>query len=279
MDAPPLGLIDRYRQTTGIKSNAQTSAGMNQDEKQVQLYYCLPDQVTDAALLQRYQSLLTEEEKQRMSRLYFTGHRHQYLLTRALVRYCLSLHHPVEPGEWQFTTNRYGKPQVSHPKIDLTTRFNLSHTRGLIICGMAPGVDIGVDVEDTQRTTQAAFDSLASYFSETEIRDLAELPEDRQQQRFFDYWTLKESYIKARGMGLAVPLGKFSFHFKNDELDEFRVEKALGDDARDWQFWRISMSGHYRIAIALNTQRRGFEVSTFETVPLIGREHTPLNFL
>jgi len=254
-------------------------AEMNQDDKQVHLYYCLTDQVKDSALLHRYQSLLTEEESERMSRLYFTGHRHQYLLTRALVRYCLSLHHPVEPGEWRFTTNRHGKPQVSYPKIELNTRFNISHTRGLTICGMAPGVDIGVDVEDTDRTTQAAFDSLASYFSEAEVRDLVGLPEEQQKLRFFDYWTLKESYIKARGMGLALPLGKFSFNFKADELDAFQVDRELRDDARDWQFWRISMSGHYRIAIALNTWRHGYEVRTFDTVPLIGHDPVPLNFL
>jgi len=252
---------------------------MKYDDSQVHLYFCLSDQVTDASLLCRYQSLLTEEETEQMSRLYFTGHRHQFLLTRALVRCCLSRYHAVEPAEWRFTKNPYGKPQASHPDIERTTRFNLSHARGLIICGIAPGVDIGVDVEDTERTTQAAFDSLASYFSEQEIRDLAELTEDRQKQRFFDYWTLKEAYIKARGKGLALPLGQFSFHFTGDTLSEFRVQPELGDDARNWQFWRISMSGHYRIAIALNSPRAGFEVSAFNTVPLVSHDPVQLNFL
>jgi len=252
---------------------------MKQDDNQVHLYYALPDQVTDASLLCRYQSLLTDEETERMSRLYFSGHRHQYLLTRALVRDCLSRYHPVTPGEWRFSTNRYGKPQVSHPSTGLTTCFNLSHARGLIVCAIAPGIDIGVDVEDTQRTTRAAFESLASYFSEQEIRDLAQLPEARQKQRFFDYWTLKEAYIKARGMGLAIPLGQFSFHFEEDELREFRVQAELGDEARNWQFWRISMSGHYRVAIALNTPKAGFEVSVFNAVPLVSHEPVELNFL
>lgn len=252
---------------------------MKQDNDQVHLYFCYPDQITDSALLLRYQSLLTEDETEQMSRLYFTGHRHQYLLTRALLRSCLSRYHPVEPEEWRFSKNRYGKPQACHPELEPGTRFNLSHTRGLIVCAIAPGLDIGVDVEDTQRATQAAFDSLASYFSEQEIRDLAELPEERKKQRFFDYWTLKESYIKARGMGLALPLGQFSFHFNNDELDEFRVLPEFGDDARNWQFWRISMSGHYRIAIALNSPGGSFEVSAFDTVPLISHDPVQLNFL
>jgi len=252
---------------------------MKHHDNQVHLYYCLPDQVTDASLLSRYQSLLTPEETQRMSRFYFAGHRHQYLLTRALVRYCLSLYHPVDPDAWRFTTNRYGKPFVSHPEVEPETCFNLSHASGVIVCAIAPGIDIGVDVEDTERTTRAAFDRLASYFSSQEIRDLAGLQGDRQQQRFFDYWTLKESYIKARGMGLALPLGQFSFHFTDDELREFSVQPELGDDARNWQFWRLSMGGHYRMAIAVNTPRRGFEVRTFNTLPLISHDPVQLNFL
>jgi 4'-phosphopantetheinyl transferase len=254
-------------------------AEFKQDDKRVHLFYCLPGQVTDTALLDRYRSLLTDEEAQRMSRFYFAGHRHQFLLTRALVRYCLSLFHPVEPGEWRFSTNRYGKPLVSHPEAGAGVSFNLSHASGMIVCAVAHGVDIGVDVEDTERTTQAAFDSLASYFSEREINDLAALPQDLQKQRFFDYWTLKESYIKARGMGLALPLGQFSFHFDGGKLDEFRVRAELGDDARNWRFWRISPDDRHQIAIALNTPQGGFEVKGFKTVPLISNEPVQLNFL
>jgi 4'-phosphopantetheinyl transferase len=252
---------------------------MELDSNQVHLYFSFPQQITDPALLCRYQSLLTDDETEQMSRLYFVGHRHQYLLTRALVRTCLSHYYPVEPGEWRFSKNSYGKPRVSHPQVEPAACFNLSHAHGLIIFGIAPSVDIGVDVEDTQRTTRAAFDSLAGYFSELEIRDLAELPEEQQKQRFFDYWTLKEAYIKARGMGLALPLGKFSFHFKANEFSEFRVHADLGDDARNWQFWRISISGHYRVAIAVNSPQRDFEITAFHTVPLVSHDPVPLNFL
>lgn len=251
---------------------------MKLESNQVHLYFSYPGQITDTALLCRYQALLTADESEQMSRFSFAGHRHQYLLTRALVRACLSRYHAVEPGEWRFEKNAYGKPQVRHPDSGNSTCFNLSHTRGLVVCAIAP-VAIGVDVEDSQRTTQAAFESLASYFSEAEIGDIASLPENRKKQRFFDYWTLKEAYIKARGMGLALPLGKFSFHFEDETLSGFKVQPEIGDDARNWQFWRISMSSHYRMAIALNTPERDFEISTFNTVPLVSYDPVPLNFL
>lgn len=279
VDAPPLGIVSHHRYAVGSNANTRAGAEMKREDERVQLYYCLSDQVTDASLLSRYRSLLTAEETQRMSRFYFAGHRHQFLLTRALARYCLSLYHPVDPGEWRFTTNRYGKPRVSHPEIEPKIRFNLSHAQGVVVCAIATGADIGVDVEDTERTTQAAFDSLASYFSAQEISDLAKIPEDRQKLRFFDYWTLKESYIKARGMGLALPLGQFSFHFEDGKLSEFRVQPELGDDARNWWFWRISLGGRYRMAIAVNSPKNSFEVSTFKTVPLISHDPVQLDFL
>ena len=50
------------------------------------------------------------------------------------------------------------------------------------------------------------------YFSPTEVAALGALPEAARPDRFFDYWTLKESYIKARGLGLQLPLDQFSFH-------------------------------------------------------------------
>jgi 4'-phosphopantetheinyl transferase len=263
----------------GKISTASTGNEMELDGNQVNLYFVHPEQVTEPALLRRYQALLTEDELQQMSRLYFAGHRHQYLLTRALIRTCLSFYYPVEPGEWRFSKNDYGKPQVSHPQVKPAACFNLSHAQGLIICGIAAGVDIGVDVEDTQRTTRAAFDSLASYFSEEEIRDLRELPEEQQKQRFFDYWTLKEAYIKARGMGFALPLDRFGFRFKANQLDGFSIHPDLEDDAEHWQFWRTSVDGRYQVAVAVNSPQRDFEVKAFNTVPLISHAPIALNFL
>ena len=90
-------------------------------------------------------------------------------------------------------------------------RFNLSHTDGLAVCAVVLKHDIGVDVEHRQR--RVVSENIARrFFSPSEVREFESLPERMQQDRFFQYWTLKESYIKARGMGLSIPLEKFSFH-------------------------------------------------------------------
>jgi 4'-phosphopantetheinyl transferase len=275
LDAPPLGVVPWQ---PGLKCSMRNGTEMQLTSQQISLYFSQPEKITDPDLLQRYTALLTDAELAQMSRFYFAGHRHQYLLTRALIRTCLSAYYPVEPADWRFAKNDYGKPLVSHPQSGVNASFNLSHTQGLIVCAITGDVDIGVDVEDANRTTRTAFESLSSYFSEQEIADLGALPADQQKQRFFDYWTLKESYIKARGLGLAIPLGKFSFHFKDNQLEEFRVQPELGDDACNWRFWRIAMTERYPVAVAVNSAKPDFEIKAYDAVPLLRNDPIDLIF-
>lgn len=251
---------------------------MKLHDNEIHLHFSWPEQITDEGLLQSYRSLLTDDELAQMERFYFARHRHQYLVTRALVRTSLSSYHQVDPAEWQFVKNGYGKPEVSHPARFSPVRFNVSHTDGLIMCGIVRGFDIGVDVEDRHRSTRAALESLSNYFSKPEIEDLQTLAADRQNHRFFDYWTLKESYIKARGKGLSIPLDKFSFHFRENALSEFRVHADLDDDARSWQFWRTPVTGRYQVAVAVNSPAVDYQLTAFNTIPTQGSETLDLTF-
>jgi 4'-phosphopantetheinyl transferase len=75
--------------------------------------------------------LLSEAEQERCEKLLFEHHRHEYLMTRALVRTTLSQYLSVEPEEWQFTQGLCGKPKVE-PSCGL--QFNLSNTPSLTAC-------------------------------------------------------------------------------------------------------------------------------------------------
>jgi len=249
---------------------------MKLEDHEIHLHYIRPDEVADSDLLERYESLLTVDERRQMSRFYFQHHKKQFLITRALIRSCLSLYHDVRPEDWVFGRNAYDKPHVAGPDRSNTVNFNISHANGMIICGFIRKYDIGVDVEDSQRTTQAALNRLSSYFSADETSTLKDLPESAQKQRFFDLWTLKESYIKARGGGLSIPLGKFSFEFTNDNLTGFNIDSDLTDDAGNWQFCQLSMPPAYRLAIATNIARPVLELCMFKSVPLMDPEPRPL---
>jgi 4'-phosphopantetheinyl transferase len=251
---------------------------MELPDSEIHLYFCSPDEISGPALLRRYETLLTDDERTQMSRYYFARHRHQFLVTRVLIRTCLSSYFQVEPADWRFGKNAYGKPEIISPDGPWPLRFNLSHCNGLIMCGIARDHDIGVDVEDAQRSTSAAFDGLSTYFSAPEIAGLVQLPVNQQKERFFDYWTLKESYIKARGMGLAIPLDKFSFQFMGGHLTGFETHPDLQDDATNWQFWRIFMAERYRVAVAVNSGSTDFRINGFSVVPLQNTDSIQLDF-
>jgi 4'-phosphopantetheinyl transferase len=243
-------------------------------EDELHVWYVLPDEIKSDALLAAYERLLTPEERARRDRYRFEPSRREYLFTRALVRATLSRYAPVAPAAWAFRANAYGRPEIALPGLPWL-RFNLSNTYGLIACAVARDRDVGVDVEDTERSGETV-EIAHQFFSPLEAAALRALPADRRRARFFDYWTLKEAYIKARGMGLAIPLEQFSFLLDEpvatgDAPAPIRVafDPRLGDDAAAWQFEQIPLSSRHTIAVAV---RRGaspdLRVSLRPTVPL-----------
>lgn len=234
----------------------------------IHLYISHPDSITDKNLLAQYEALLSDDEQARLKHFHYDHHRHLYLVTRALVRTSLSEYVEVKPANWQFDKNGYGKPFISQPSTKSVLKFNISHTAGLVICAITRDIEIGVDVEDRQRSTRSAFSSLFSYFSADEIAELEALPTAQQKPRFFEHWTLKEAYIKARGAGFAIPLNQFGFHFEADKLAAFNTHADLQDPAEGWQFWQIRYDQNYEMAIALNSNRGDVSVTAINAVPL-----------
>lgn len=203
----------------------------------------------------RLAALLSPEETARGARYMFERNRHEHLVAHALKRLVLSRHAPgVEPTAWRFAVGAHGKPAVVEPPVDL--RFNLSHTEGLVACLVAAGADVGVDVETVARKTDTAAVA-GRFFAEPEVAALRTLPSEAQHERFFEYWTLKESYIKARGMGLAIPLGDFWFTLEAGAAPRIGFAPRLGDDPARWAFFQGVVGDRWRMAAAV--ERLGVE--------------------
>ncbi|WP_437739479.1 4'-phosphopantetheinyl transferase superfamily protein [Sorangium sp. So ce1504] len=232
------------------------------------LWYVFCDSARDEALLEAYHRLMAPDEAAQQARFLFAENRHEYLLTRALVRTVLSKYANVAPEAWSFVRNEFGRPQIAGPPGVPPIRFNLSNTRGLIACLVALDRDVGVDVEDTERAS-GAVDIADRFFSPGEVRALRALPPERQRARFFEYWTLKESYIKARGMGLAIPLDQFSFHLDDGPAIGISFDPRLGDDRSAWQFALYQPSARHTMAAAIRSGGGPpLSIELRETVPL-----------
>ena len=241
---------------------------LNSDE--LHLWFAFSDEIQNTELTKAYQNLMTPEEKVQQQRFRFAKHQHQYLVTRALVRTTLSRYcSNVKPGEWRFVKNDYGKPEIIASEGMPPLRFNLSHTENLIICGVVLEQEIGVDVEYMERKGTSV-DIADRFFSQQEVDDLYTLVETQRLSRFFDYWTLKESYIKARGMGLSLPLEQFTFHLLEHEPLHISFDSKLRDDPNRWQFWLLQPTAHHKAAISVSRgENRRYQLTLKKVVPLM----------
>lgn len=129
--------------------------------------------------------------------------------------------------------------------------MNLSHTTGLIAVLLSDLCFSGVDVERSSRNVDPK--AIAHrYFSEPESAALLSLSDPLARARFFDLWTLKEAFIKAKGMGLAIPLADFSFDPDTAPLG-VSFAPTLNEVSTHWWFHRFDFGVDHRVALAART--------------------------
>jgi 4'-phosphopantetheinyl transferase len=263
MKIPCNALVTSGADASGLELQPGPVTMSRMNPHEVHVRYVFSDRTTDPELLARYEALLSPDEKARRERFLQAKDRHQHLIARALVRCTLSQYADVPPEAWTFAANRYGRPEISGP-IKTGLEFNLSHTRGLVVIAVAWDREIGVDVENVER--EGDYVHLAQrFFAPSEAAHVASLPAEQQKEMFFDYWTLKESYIKARGMGLALPLEQFAFRL--DEPATISFSNSLQDDASSWLFRRLRLSEHHKAALAVRCGKVELEIEVRETTP------------
>lgn len=251
---------------------------------EIHLWSVDPRTIQQAEILTAYDQLLSPEERSKQQRFHFAKDRHNALITRAFVRDLLSHYADIAPVDWLFEKGAKGKPDIVNPPLPL--RFNLSHTDNLIICAVILNDDIGCDVENTNRSSDIL--SIAKHsFADIEVNDLLAQPAALQVSRFFDYWTLKESYIKAWGLGLSIPLKDFSFTLpENNQQQSLSSINNISlnfaphriDDVRIWRHWLLYPNAVHRVALSVraisNNQNTDYKMRFFNSVPLVTTTET-----
>ncbi|RZL03956.1 MAG: 4'-phosphopantetheinyl transferase superfamily protein [Rubrivivax sp.] len=225
------------------------------------------------ALLDGYRGLLTADELAQARRFHFEADQRRHLVTRALLRCTLSRYAGLDPRAWRFEVNAHGRPRIAAAHgLAEPLDFNISHTKSLIVVAVNAHGGLGVDTENVARRRNLVH--LAEhYFSDPEKAALRALPLAEQHARFFEYWTLKESYIKARGMGLSIPLDQFSFDLSQDARIALSVDPALNDEAPRWAFWQWPLKQDYLLALcALRGAGALPRVRLWDTLPSLSSQ-------
>lgn len=160
------------------------------------------------------------------------------LFSELLIRRILCEKYNINKKNIVFSLNMYGKPTIVGP---IEQEYNVSHAGSWIVAAIST-LPLGIDVEAIRPIDMAV---AYRFFSAIECSQLAELTLDPQLIRFYELWTLKESYIKAVGKGLSIPLNSFSFRFISDE-GHYQLKADNGDD--DYVIRQFELDSDYRLA-------------------------------
>lgn len=241
------------------------------DPHDVHVWFVCDDDIHDDNLLACYHEMLNEQERAQQKRFVFNRHKHQYLMTRVMIRVVMSLYvNAVAPSEWRFKKNKYNKPYIDNYLSPIELRFNISHTDHMIVIAVTRHSEVGVDVEYLYRKNRTV-DIAKAYFSATEFTQLQLLDENERHRRFYDLWTLKEAYIKACGMGLSIPLDQFSYHFPAPEKIQIAFDPVRDDHPSHWKFWQIKPSTSHIVSLAIQKHQLGssYWLHMRKIVPLV----------
>lgn len=213
----------------------------------------------DESAAEKALEFLSSAEKERLARFRSRPAAVEYACGHALLREALSELASVDPPDWRFLVGEHGRPDVDPDQPGLPGHLrqlsvNLSHTRGLCLVGLSLRGELGVDTEWRERGNDLR--RLARYkFAAAERRWLDEPSEEPEfRRRFFAIWTLKESYVKARGTGISIPLDGFAFHLEPERPPRISFVPDFDPDLERWHFGLLDHEALHQCAWALRTR-------------------------
>jgi len=218
-------------------------------QQEAHVWCTIPETLRDDETLHRLTAILSEEELERYRRFHFSADRHRHLISHALVRETLSRYVDLPAADWHFSQGDHGRPEIANPDVP-AIRFNLTHTAGLVCCIVTLEDDCGIDAEKV--TTRHATHQIAQrMFSEAEHRELQQLEGLDHLKYFFTHWTLREAYVKARGIGISFPTSKVNFTVGEDNSVAVSFHPDIDDRYDNWHFRLLKPSEEHIAAVAL----------------------------
>ncbi len=139
--------------------------------------------------------------------------------------------------DFTMTTEKNQKPRLAC-REDI--HFNLSHSGTKVMCVLSD-CDVGCDVEQVRDIDIAV---ARRFFYHEEYDALLAAPESRRRELFFRYWTLKESFMKATGLGFMLPLSSFCIL-----LGEKGISVRQQADGREYHFRELALDDGYKYAV------------------------------
>ena len=200
--------------------------------------------------VQRLRGILTDDEVDRANRFSFEIDRRRFIAARGALRSVLSRYITIDPSHLRFYYNPYGKPFLAPEFSSYVINFNLSHSSSMAVYAITRNMEIGVDVERIRSDFE--YEEIAKrFFSVNEVAVLRTIPAEKKLEAFYNCWTRKEAYIKARGKGLSLPLDSFDVSFAPCEPPMLLITKDEPQERSLWTLLDLKPGPGYMGALAV----------------------------
>ena len=199
-----------------------------------------------AGVVGQLRGLLSADELARADKFRVERGAERYIVGRGVLRTLLGRYTKIPPQDLRFAYNEFGKPELFGSDVC----FNLSHSHGVALAAVTRGCAVGVDIERIR--DEVIREKIAErFFSPAEARVLASLPAELQAQGFFNCWTRKEAWIKARGHGLSIPLNSFEVTLAPGEPARLMATRPDPEEARRWTLQALDCEAGFAAALAV----------------------------
>lgn len=238
-------------------------------------------------------SCLQPEEKQRIAKFVFKKDFKSSLIGRLMMRKFINSVTSIPYNLVKLYRDEKGKPFFDQSISDVKISFNVSHQGDFtVFSGEIGDTKVGVDVMKIEyaggKSLEDYFRIMKRQFSQTEwiqIRD--GFNDGAKLTTFCRNWCLKESYVKAIGVGITVNLHDVSFKMNTPNIycgDVVRdTELFLKGKKEAWIFEEMLLNDNHIVATALYNPKQvynenvhfrilSFEELTEDAVPLLDND-------
>src|SRR5262245_57069798 len=203
------------------------------------------------AATERLKQCLSADERDRMAQFRLEKDRLRCLIGRGVLRTLLGHYLDLAPQDLRFEITAAGKPHLASDQRRL--QFNVAHSGEYVLIAIADGRAVGIDVEEIRNDFEAG-EVAMHFFSLNEQRDLEALTGRAKVEAFFDCWTRKEAYVKARGEGLSLPLDQFDVSLRPGEPARLVATRPDPAEATRWRLSGLDVADGYKAALAVEGQ-------------------------
>lgn len=186
----------------------------------------------------KFYSLVDEERRNRVDKYLNDNDKKLSLCSGMLLKYALD---KLDVKDYELIYNEYGKPYL----VGNRYYFNISHSKDYAICVVSDD-EIGCDIEYIRDFNMKI---PQRYFSNEEYEDIL-IDSSRSKDKFYRYWTLKESFIKNVGLGLSLSLNSFRIILNNN----IEIKQNINDN--DYYFEEVNIDNNYKCSICKRNNKK-----------------------